>query len=92
MLFFRLFVNVGGRNRRYLLRAEFACAGSQMCFMEMLVILRESHFDRRTLMFYTVKVDFSFVQMNQFPYKHQPDAASGHFGVDCVASPEMYLE
>lgn len=92
VLLFRLFINLGRRHVGHLLCAEFTGTGCQVCFMKCLSVLPKTYFDRRSLMFHAAQIDFTFVQMNQFPYKHESDTTSGYFRVDRIASPEMYFK
>lgn len=88
---FRLFINLGRRHVWHLLCAEFTGTGCQVCFMKVLTVLRKTYFDRRSLMFHAAQIDFTFVQMNQFPYKHESDTTSGYFRVDRIASRKCIL-
>ena len=51
------------------------------------ISLRESNLHACSLMFNTLNMDLSFMQLNQFIYQHQSNPTSGHFQIDYITTP-----
>ena len=74
----------------YLLPALAWCC--EMCFMETFAVFRERYLNHRSLIFHTRQINLAFMQPDKFPYQHQSDTTSRHFGVDGIAATEMKFE
>ena len=59
--------------------------------MEMAVSFLESNLYTSTLLFSTLNLNLTFMQLDQFVYQHQPDSATRHFQVDDIAPRKQFL-